>query len=598
MVIQQYSVNQHPIQTLLTFIQTGEIAIPEIQRPFVWNATKVRDFLDSLFRGYPVGYLIAWRNPDVRLKDGSRSAGKRILIDGQQRVTALMAALLGRHVVTNDYRRVRLRIAFHPLERRFEVSNPAIQKDNTWVPDIATVFSADFKMLRFVNEYCQRNGIDVMDEVHESIEALKGIVNNPIGLIELNADLDIETVTEIFIRINSAGVVLSQADFAMSKIAANEAYGGHLLRKAIDYFCHLAVAPEFYPQLVEADREFVQTEYFQKMAWLKDENDDLYDPSYTDMLRVAFASEFKRGRLEDLVALLSGRNFETREYEERIAEESFHRLRQGILRFMNETHFKRFVMILRSAGFVDSSLIRSQNALNFAYIVYLHLRAEGVPAQQIESWVRRWFVLSILTRRYSGAPETAFDRDIRNIAEVGFEAHLRAVETAELSDAFWEFGLPQQLNTSSSAHPAFGVFLAAQVKMKDKGFLSRDILVHDLVVHKGDLHHIFPRNYLKSRGFTRAKYNQLANYVMTQSEINIAIGDREPRQYFEEIFAQCNGGGLKYGGITRTEDLEESLRMNCIPQDLDLLTTERYEEFLDRRRALMAEKIRGYYRTL
>ncbi len=265
---------------------------------------------------------------------------------------------------------------------------------------------------------------------------------------------------------------------------------------------------------------------------------------------------------------------------------------------MNETHFKRFVMILRSAGFVDRSLIRSQNALNFAYIVYLHLRAEGVPAPQIESWVRRWFVLSILTRRYSGAPEAAFDRDIRNIAEVGFEAHLRAVQAAELSDAFWEFGLPQQLNTSSSAHPAFGVFLAPQVKMKDKGFLSRDILVHDLVVHKGDLHHIFPRNYLKSRGFTRAKYNQLANYVMTQSEINIAIGDRAPREYFEEILAQCNGGGLRYGGITRKEELEENLRMNCIPLDLDLLTTERYEEFLDRRRRLMAEKVRTYYFTL
>ena len=348
MTIQQYSVNQYTIQTLLTWIESGEIAIPEIQRPFVWSASKVRDLLDSLYRGYPIGYLIAWRNPNVRLKDGSVSAGKRILIDGQQRVIALMAALLGRPVVTKNYRQTRVTIAFHPQERRFEVSNPAIRKDKAWIADIATVFAPDYRLRRAVRDYCQRNDIedeDAEDQIDEAISMLKGVVNNHIGLIELNSNLDIETVTEIFIRINSAGVVLSQADFVMSKIAANETYGGHLLRKAIDYFCHLAVAPEFYPRLVERDRDFTQTDYFQKMTWLRHETDDLYDPSYTDMLRVAFTSEFRRGRLEDLVALLSGRNFETREYEERIAEESFRRLRHGIIRFMNETHFKRFVMI-------------------------------------------------------------------------------------------------------------------------------------------------------------------------------------------------------------------------------------------------------------
>ncbi len=140
MPTQRYSVTQPPIETLFTWIKSGEIAIPEIQRPFVWNAVKVRNLLDSLFHGYPVGYLIAWRNPDVKLKDGTSSAGKRILIDGQQRVTALMAALLGREVVNKDYQKVRIRIAFHPVERKFEVSNPAIAKDAAWIPDIAVVF--------------------------------------------------------------------------------------------------------------------------------------------------------------------------------------------------------------------------------------------------------------------------------------------------------------------------------------------------------------------------------------------------------------------------------------------------------------------------
>jgi hypothetical protein len=160
-----------------------------------------------------------------------------------------------------------------------------------------------------VTDYCQTNPNTTNDEVFSSIESLRGIINNQLGIIDLDSELDIETVTEIFIRVNSAGVPLSQADFAMSKIAVNETYGGNMLRKAIDYFCHMATAPEFYHDL-KNDKEFAKSDFFQQMSWLRSENDDLYDPSYTDMLRVAFTSKFRRGRLEDLVALLSGRNFE------------------------------------------------------------------------------------------------------------------------------------------------------------------------------------------------------------------------------------------------------------------------------------------------
>lgn len=143
MSTQRYSVTPHPIETLLTWVKSGEIAIPEIQRPFVWEASKVRNLLDSLYQGYPVGYLIAWRNPNVKLKDGTFSAGKRILIDGQQRVTALMAGLLGLEVLTKDYETVRIRIAFHPLEEKFEVANPAIKKDGAWIEDVAAVFAPE-----------------------------------------------------------------------------------------------------------------------------------------------------------------------------------------------------------------------------------------------------------------------------------------------------------------------------------------------------------------------------------------------------------------------------------------------------------------------
>ena len=597
MTIQRYSVNQHPVQTLLTWIESDEIAIPEIQRPFVWSAAKVRDFIDSLYFGYPVGYLIAWRNPSVRLKDGTDSAGKRILIDGQQRVTALLAAMLGRSIVDKSYRKVRISIAFHPSEERFEVTNPAIRRDRAWIADIATLFAPGTKLLRVVDTYCEGNDKANRDDIYERIERLRGILNNSLGLIELNADLDVETVSEIFVRINSQGVPLNAADFAMSKMAANEKYNGHQLRKCIDYFCHLAVAPEAYGDL-KRDDEFAGTKYFHAMEWLKHEKEDLYDPKYTDMLRVAFTSEFERGRLDDLVALLSGRNFETREFEEVIAEESFGRLEKAILRFMNETDFKRFVMILRSAGFVNASMIRSQNTVNFAYILYLTLRAQHTSPAIIETLVRRWFVMSILTGRYTGSPETAFGVDIRNIAEPNAQIYLNALERAELSDAFWEAGLPQQMDTSVASSPYFNVFLASQVKANDKGFLSNGHTVQTLLEGSSHVHHVFPRNYLKKHGLARSRYNQIANYVVMQGEINIAIGDDPPTAYFGALWRQCENGEARYGGITDAEELRANLVAHCIPEGMDEAEVRDYDWFLQQRRLLIAGKIRDYYKRL
>jgi len=596
--MQKYQVNQYTVENVINWVKSGEIAIPEIQRPFVWNRTKVRDLMDSLYQGYPVGYIISWRNPDVKLKDGSLSMGKKVLIDGQQRVTALTTALVGQQVVDDSYNKVVIRIAFHPLEERFEVLNPAIQKDKSWIQDVAEIIRPEFSTLQFMRNYLEKTPGADEGIIEQNIQRLKSIVQRPIGMIELNHDLDIETVTEIFIRINSKGVVLSQADFAMSKIAANETYGGNLLRKTIDYFCHLAVKPEFYAHISENDKDFVSTDYFRKMKWLRDENDDLYDPDYNDMLRVAFCYKFKRGKLSDLVSLLSGRNFETRSYEDAIAEASFKTLGDAVITFMNETLFKRFVMIIKSAGFIDSKLIRSQNALNFSYVLFLHLKEIKIDDALIERYVRRWLVMSILLGRYSGSPESTFDSDIRTINEIGVERTLADIEAAYLSDSFWDSGLIQRLSTSSNNAPALHVFWAAQTKLNDKGFLSRDITVKEMIEHRGDIHHIFPRQYLKDNHLTKSQYNQVANYVYVQQEINIKVGKRSPSDYIGQIRGQCENGKLVYGGIDNLEDFESNLEANCIPGDIHEMTIEHYPQFLEARRALMALKIKNYYQGL
>lgn len=598
-----YEVNNSSIDGILSFIKNGEIAIPEIQRPFVWDGSKVRDLIDSLYKGYPVGYIITWKNPDVRLKDGTFALGKKVLIDGQQRITALTAAIVGQEVVGSNYRKKKITIAFNPIEEKFEVSNPAIEKDSIWISDISEIFANDFNTFSYIFKYSGDNNIIDMAEqskLANTITRLIAIKNNNLGIIDLSHKLDIETVTEIFIRINSKGVVLSQADFAMSKISSNEVYGGNTIRKTIDYFCHLAKNPIDYEAIKENDTKFCNKEDFNKIKWIVKENEDLYSPSYTDVLRVAFTYKFNRGKLADLVSLLSGRDFETREYRDEIAENSFKLLHEGVLDFVNETNYKRFIMIIKSSGIIDSTLIRSQNVLNFAYTLYLTLKAKGIQANKIENLVRRWLVLSILTGRYSSSPESAFDYDIKRIVDAkDIESFINNVEEGELSDAFWNNILVTRLNTSVTSSPYFNVYLMAQIRNRDRGFLSSHIDVKTLIEGRGDVHHIFPKKYLQNKGLNnRGQYNQIANYVYMQSEINIKIRDKSPKVYFNELIKQCNSEELQYGGINNLEEFSDNLEENCIPKEVFNMDIDNYNEFLELRRKLMAEKIREFYYKL
>lgn len=600
--MQKYSVNQYSVSNILNWVQAKEIAIPEIQRPFVWDSSRVRDLMDSLYRGYPVGYIIVWKNPNVRLKSGVVSEGKKVLIDGQQRITALCAAVLGQKVVNKEYKEININISFNPKTEEFATLTPAISKDIEWIPNISDFLAKEGGKISLITEYCNKNKIiENRDEIELRIDRLSSIKDRAIGFIELEHELDIDTVTEIFIRINSKGVVLSQADFAMSKIAANEEVGANL-RKLVDYFCHLSRFPEYYKQISENDHHFKKSGYLEKISWLKNINDNLYDPSYTDVLRVAFTKKFGRGKMADLVSLLSGRDFETRTFEEEISKKSYKVLEEGVLEFVNETNFKRFVMIIKSAGFVSPNLISSQNAVNFAYIIYLKLLGKGArndgSNKYIDRIVRKWFVMSVLTGRYSSSPESQFDYDIRNINKIGVQKYLEEIEEANLSSIFWNVRLVSDLNKSIVTSPYLSVFFAAQVYRNDKGFLSNTVTVRDMIQQRGDIHHVFPKDYLRKKFESRNDYNQIANFVYAQTEVNIRIGNKAPKDYFKDVLDQCNGGKVTYGTIQDMVELKKNLRAHCIPESIFEMTIDDYPKFLEDRRKLMAKKIEKYYKVL
>lgn len=487
----KYSVTQYSVSSILGYIEAGDIAIPEIQRPFVWKGRQVRDLIDSLYNGYPTGYLIIWQNPDVKLKDGGSAVGKKVLIDGQQRITALMTAIAGYSILTESYEEKTIRIAFNPLAKGnkecFAVTTPAHINSTIWISDISELFKPNFSTRKFINKYLDDNPEADEDLVDKAISQLLSIKSCQLGAIILVPQLDISEVTEIFVRINSQGKRLNEADFAMSKIAADERYGGNELRKAIDYFCHLAVDPAFFNQLTNGDVEFMNSKYAPKLKWLKDDRENIYDPDYNDMLRVSFMHMFGRAKLGDLVSLLSGRDFEERTFKEEIAKDSFEKLSDGVLNFMNQYSFEQFVLAIKAAGFISAKLLNSQMTLDFAYTLYLILqKTDEIPKIEIKRCIQKWFVLSTLTSRYIGSPESQMDRDLRTIGAKGFRTFLEENEQAMLSDAFWNVRLPQNLETSSISSPFFNTFVAAQIFMGDRSLLSNSSKVTDLISVAGE----------------------------------------------------------------------------------------------------------------
>lgn len=594
----KYKVTQSAVTQLLEDVKREQIAIPELQRPFVWDSVKVRDLMDSLYKGYPVGYLITWQSVGAHLKGGHVAAHQQILIDGQQRITALRAAVAGLPVIDKRYKQVRIKIAFNPATEDFATLTPVIRKNPEWISDISELFNAS-SSYGFVKSYFEANPSADAAIIEANIARLEAIKNAQIGIISLNDDLDVETVSEIFIRINSKGVPLSSADFAMSKIAT---YGdrGRNLRKLIDYFCHLAIAPHAYADIEKNDAEFASSPYLQRIAWLQHEAEDLYDPGYSDIIRVAGLVGFSRGKASSIVSELSGRDPETRKVDESRIPLAYDRLESALLEIVKKYHFENFLMIVKSAGFINAGMIGSRNALNFAYALYLRLRADGEMGEgERKRIVRRWFVMSMLTSRHSGSFESTWEQDMRRISSVGAAAYLQQIEESDLTDGFWEVALPSALETTSTASPYFQTFLAAQVASHARGFLSRSITVAAMHQQSGDIHHIVPKAYLQENGFAdRGDYNQVANFALTETSINISIGKRPPTMYMADVSEQIETGVLRLGEIVDRDALMTNLTENAIPDNIGTVTASDYEGFLHERRQLMAATIRKYFETL
>lgn len=591
-----YKITQYSVSSILGYVENSQIAIPEIQRPFVWKGEEVKALIDSLYEGYPIGYLIVWQNSQVRVRNFGKGGTKKILIDGQQRVTALMAALLGKEVLDEQYQSHRIRIAFNPLagkgEERFAVCDTKHEEDSRWIPDISIFFRRDFSFRQFEKEYKEANPDEDFTPLEESVDTLKEIVKHQVGVIELSFLLDIDVVSEIFIRINLQGKPLNQEDFVMSKISVNEQYGGDYIRNCIDYFCHLLREPSFYQVLQQNETEFFNSEYGKALTWCQNEEQSLYIPSYADVLKVVLISYFGKTRIGDLVHLLSGRDgekkiFSKKEISKKVSEEAFEKLGAGVKAFVCEENFQGFQKALKKAGYSCSRLLYSQSVLNYCYAMYLLMYRQGIGEKERESLLSKWITMAMVTGHYQSGGESTVQKDYANAQEEGFASYLAQIEELKLTDEFYNNILPEKFTSTTARTAPFLAYVATQCARGVHSLYS-DVTIEELYKNKTESYQILPKAYLAKCGYkTREIYGQAANLTYISKETKDIIRKKSPVDYKEDL--------EKAIGI---EKIRTSLKENGLAETIFTANETDVIQILADRRRQMASEIRDFYKTL
>ena len=570
------------LNALVNNISMGQIGLPDIQRPFVWPNTKVRDLFDSMYRGYPVGYLLFWANG---LISGHRTIGSDakqlspslVIVDGQQRLTSLYAVIKGVSVVRSNYKSERIRIAFDPIDEKFEVTSAAIERDRSFIPDISRLWSSETNLFQVVEDFLSglRAVRDVSDEELRHIQAaivkLQGLLQFPFTALELSAETSEAAVAEVFVRINSQGKTLNQADFILTLMSVFWDDG----RTELESFCRQARIPSMNGP--SPHNHFAQ-------------------PSPDQMLRVGVGLAFKRARLEHVYSILRGKDLGTGEFSAGRRDDQFSQLREAQSKALNLQYWHDFMNCLRQAGYRSRRMVSSQNALLYTYTFYLIGRTEfRTPEHILRRTIAQWFFMSAVTGRYTASPESRMESDLAMLRGVEdseqFTTTLRRACRVSLTTDFWEVTLPNELATSSARSPSLFAFEAALVLLEApvlfSNFTVSDML--DPVAQGGsrtiERHHLFPRGYLKTVGVTTTRdVNQIANYAYVEWTDNARASDQSPQEYLPDFLERFS-----------ESELAQMYRFHALPTSWENLD---YREFLTRRRELMANIVREGYERL
>ncbi|MDE0066539.1 MAG: DUF262 domain-containing protein [Acidimicrobiaceae bacterium] len=578
-----YRDTNYSLTHLIEEIKHGEIALPDIQRPFVWSSAKVRDLFDSMYKGYPIGTLLFWEtgaDTSTRQVGGGEhdKVAKQLIVDGQQRLTSLFAVLTGQRVLTKSFENRQIQIAFRPSDETFEVADAAIRRDPEFIPDITELWKGRYKatVKQFLAKLAESRGEELHEDLEEELESridrVRDLRDFRFQVIQLNVNADEEQVADIFVRINSKGEQLNQADFILTLMSVHWEKG----RRELEQFSRHAVDPS--------------------VSGPSPKN-TFIDPSPDQLLRASVGLAFKRARLQHVYSILRGKDLNTGELSTSRRANQFERLRLSQDEVLDLTNWHEYLKCLTLAGFRTRRMITSDTALIYCYVIWLIGRREfGLSASTLQTVAARWFFMAQTTGRYTGSSETALDADLGRISALepanphAFCDELDRQIRANFTNDYWEVTLPTRLDTSSAKSPALCAYWAA-LNVLDAELLFSNLKMRDMLKpgenapRSVERHHLFPKAHLNARGISDTRQvNAIANMAFLDWPDNSDIGSDNPMAYWPAMSSRLN-----------FDQLQRQTEWHALPVGWEQLE---YAEFLEKRRALMARVTRNGFERL
>lgn len=578
------------VADILSDVKNGRVGLPDLQRPFVWQDNKVRELLDSMMKGYPIGYIMLWASPDdyentvhIGKNEKIYKRPNDLVIDGQQRLTALLAAMYGVTIMDKNYKERAIRISFNPLTREFAVWTPAFEKNPEWISEISQVFAADEEhniskfrkaYIKIVNEGRAKNNEEELtedeeDRIEENINDLLNLGIYSLPTLKINSKANEENVADIFVRVNSGGQNLTEKNFIETLIAVYD----NAVHDKINQFC----ADSRIPANGTSFNQILQV-----------------DPSH--LIRMSVGVGFRRARLRYVYMLLRGKNLKTGEITQNIREENLKIFKESLDMVTNLNNWHAFMNLFASAGYLKGSFVASSNAVVFSYVLYLIGKYDyKVSSVELQKIISKWMVMSTITGFYTGSTESQVEkqfadlRDVHNADE--FVVYLDSVIANRFTDDYFEYSLPSELNSSSATSPAwYGYIAAINVLGTPMLFSTAPLSQYFILGTSGDKnsidkHHIFPKNYLGKIGYNNDRdRNQIANFTYLDYATNIDISDAPPTEYVSRYRDKLGEEGYKL-----------ACKQNALPENFEQLS---YPEFLIKRRILMAQIVKKAYDKL
>lgn len=577
-----FTTTNYPVNALIEDIDLGKIGLPELQRPFVWPNVNVRNLFDSLYRGYPAGFLLFWETGnDAGLKGigtkNDKAVPKLAIVDGQQRLTALYSVIKGVEVVRANFKKERIQIAFSPLSGRFAVADAAIRKDKAYIPDISVIWQPGTKLLsfakKFIGEFTAARELssDELDKIEDALSLLYNIPQYQFVALELLSSVDAETIADVFVRINGEGKKLNQSDFIMTLMSVFWDQG----RTDLETFSLQATRP--------SSAEASPFNYFIK-------------PAPHQMLRVTVGLSLKRARLENVYSALRGRDASTGLDNPEKRDQQFLLMQEGQKAALNFANWHHFLSSLTLAGYRGEKMISSQTAIIYSYVLYLiGIRDYKLPREEVRQAIAEFFFMTALTGRYTSSPETRFESDLaifRNLSDgPAFIAKLRELCATTLTGDYWTITLPNQLATSAARSPSRFAYQASLISLDALALYSpiKISAMSDPAIKTTktafEQHHLFPRGFLEATGVSDLKkINQIANFAPVEWPSNIKIGKNPPADYVPALDA----------ALTATQR-DQVYFWHALPP---LWWQLPYEQFLMERRTRMAQVIHAAWKQL